>query len=336
MENERFLMTNTKFSDSHGYWYEIDYQYDRAGHLIRELKEESSGEKTEKRALYEGELLLELVTETENNWDKVFFRYDENGMLVNERQERADGGWYEKSWKDEGETCIELFRDSDGYESTLKVTAYPEQNRELEIFEDSEGKYRETERSFNEHRLTTALKSRDREGKVTNLEQYDFDGSGNLVHQKSADELGRYESFSEYDDEGCILNVKTLAGDGSESLSTWEYQNGLCVEEVRLSSYEKEVTEYIYDEEGREVRQLTESWTDYDEQGMANAEYNSSAIEYSYDSKGEPIKVVRTNSEGEEAVDETEYDDYGNIVAFKSVYFDGTVYNYSYTFEEQE
>lgn len=336
MENERFLMIHTKFNDNEGYWYEMDYEYNEQGVLVKEVKRESTGEVTTKSARYDGDKLLELLTESDGSWEKIDYSYNEANILINERMDNSKGEWYEKSWEDSDNCTIEKSGYSDGYSRTVSSTSYPDERKEVELVEDNSGSYKESTGYFNEYNVLVKLESRNRDGEIIAFEEYSFDNAGNPVYQKIIDDGECSEHFYSYDEEGNILSGRNVAADGTVSTTLWEYEEGNCLRETRSSPYDKEIISYSYNSEGLEISACTESWSDYEEKGLEQGDYSKIVVVHNYDSKGRMVKTVRTTSEGESTTEEMSYDEEGNLVGFRSVEADGAVYNYIYTYIEKE
>ena len=225
----------------------------------------------------------------------VTYEYDIWGNLVREISESTGDVYSETSYTYDDNGNILVAETLNNYGSSATYYTYDENGRQIKVaYADND--------------------------EVMNVDEYFRDADGNIIKQVSTygDEVSSWAEFTLVD--GLVTQETWGYGEDSYTYFYTYDDNGNVIHSEYRSPYGSTVTNNIYDAQGREVQ----SETTYDG--------GSTLTVWTYDEQGNLVKYERTDSSGFYSVDETSYDEEGNILKEVSR-VNGTVRTYTYTYD---
>jgi RHS repeat-associated protein len=276
-----------------------DYQYDRFGHLIKQIQ--AVGTADEAVITYEYDAAGNQIAMIDAKGERTEFEYDGLNRLTQTT--------YAVGTADEAVETTEY----DGNGNQI-ATVDGLGNR-------TEFKYDEKDRL-----VKTIATDPDGEGELTNpVSTNTYDHNGNLI--TTTDPLGRETSYV-YDSRNRL--VETILPDGTTTKSKYDQKNNLVASNDAVG----ETTKKFYDSRDRLIGEIDaqghEISYEYDavNQLVAVVDANGNKTEYEYDELGRQISVT----DGEGNITLTEYDKVGNVVAT----IDGQGNRTEYGFDERD
>ena len=258
--------------------------------------------------------------------------------------------------------CLCACSDKDGQNEPQPTQ--PVENDDPEIYTKEDGKLK-MEVSYNSNGLlfSTIIYEYDGAGNVIKEAEFGINDAPAGYNSYEYDDKGRktllvsymavndeeyseeYRTSYEYDESGKLIKAVSTMDGKTVSVTEYEYKNGLCVSENNYEGESFVISEYKYeyddsDRISRCVRidhiegDTTENRYTYTSDGLllADLSYGTdgkviSRTEYSYDDKGNAVKLSVYNAMGEpmsSTSKEYTYDDLGNIKRCVVTHSDGS------------
>ena len=258
--NEKGKKIKTVYTNEKGKQTITNYTYDSSGSLANEVVLHEGGTRETIKYNKKG-LVIKTITYSGKEKEYIEYTYNDKDKIIKERRYDELSDTYCKEYEYDSNDNVVKEITTMYATSTETVTTYMYNNKSQLIKEVNNGTITDYvyDSSGNKMRETTKSAS----GSTFSTTSYKYDENGNLVYEfydvidpefSKYIKSKSYEIVYTYDEKGNLLTKKTN-GDW-KVINTYDDQNRIIKEIHYDTDQKRQVTEYIYDQDGKLIKKI--------------------------------------------------------------------------------